>query len=106
MSTATHTPGEWSYHIGRGKNPRWHIATKHGGYQIASTPEISPAKAEAEEQEANARLLSAAPDLLEASKNAANVLAALATGQLKSLDKDSPALAALRDAVAKATGGS
>ena len=45
----------------------------------------------------------AAPDLLAALKNAANVLAALATGQLKSVEKDSPALTMAREAIAKAT---
>lgn len=36
------------------------------GYQIASTPEISRAEAEATEQEANTRLIAAAPELLAA----------------------------------------
>lgn len=52
-----------------------------------------------------AALLVAAPDLLEAARNAGNVLAALATGQLEKIDRNSPALAQLRAAIAKATGG-
>jgi hypothetical protein len=62
---ATHTPAPWQYHLGRGKNPRFHIQTL-SGYQIASTPEISLAKVESTEQEANARLIAAAPELLSA----------------------------------------
>ncbi len=54
--------------------------------------------------EANARLIASAPDLLAACQNAANVLAALATGHLESIDRDSPALAQLRAAIAKAKG--
>lgn len=56
---ANHTPGKWQYHLGRGANPRFHIQTT-GGYQIASTPELSPhsqAKIENEEREANAAFI-------------------------------------------------
>lgn len=53
--------------------------------------------------EANAKLIAAAPDMLEALQNAANVFAALATGQLDRIQKDSPALAQARAAIAKAT---
>ena len=42
--------------------------------------------------------------LLAACQNAANVFAALATGQLTSISADSPALAQLRAAIAKAKG--
>lgn len=55
-------------------------------------------------QQANARLIAAAPDLLAAAQNAVNVLAALATGQLKAVTPDSPAIAQLRTAIAKAKG--
>ena len=48
-------------------------------------------------------LISAAPDLLAALQNAANVLAALATGQLTKVERDSPALISARAAIAKAT---
>lgn len=53
----------------------------------------------------NANLLAAAPELLEAAKNAANVLAALATGQLATVKHDSHALQVLRAAIAKAERG-
>jgi hypothetical protein len=59
-----HTPGPWKYHIGRGIDPRFHIQTV-GGYQIAETPKNGIACGIAAVNEANAKLISAAPDLLE-----------------------------------------
>jgi hypothetical protein len=56
------------------------------------------------ERESNAHLIAAAPDLLSAARNAANVLAALATGQLAAIKTDSNALKELRAAIAKAEG--
>lgn len=47
----------------------------------------------------------AAPELLEALQNAVNVMAGIVTGDLKTLQADSPAIAKARAAVAKATGG-
>jgi hypothetical protein len=57
-----------------------------------------------EEDEKATMLAMAAPDLLSAARNAANVLAALATGQLAAIDPDSNALQELRAAIAKAKG--
>lgn len=62
------TPGPWQYDIGRGANPRFHIQTT-GGYQIASTTELdkhSQAFEENAAREANANLIAAAPELLQA----------------------------------------
>ncbi len=56
-----HTPGPWQYHLGRGANPRLHIQTS-AGYQVASTPEVN----KYETREADARLIAAAPSLLDA----------------------------------------
>lgn len=56
--------------------------------------------------EANAQLISAAPDLLEALKNATNVLAAIATGDLKTIERNSPAILLARVAISKAEGRS
>ena len=64
----SHTPGPWKYHLGRGANPRFHIQTT-AGYQITSTPELENGPihyTESQSKEANARLIAAAPDLLEA----------------------------------------
>lgn len=49
-------------------------------------------------------LFVAAPDMLEALTDAGNVLAGLATGQLKSIQKDSPVLDKIRAAILKAKG--
>lgn len=56
------------------------------------------------EVEANAQLISAAPDLLEALQNALNVLAGLATGDLETINRDSNAIKQARAAIAKARG--
>lgn len=50
----------------------------------------------------DARLIVAAPELLDALKNALNVLAGLAVGDLKNIQKDSPAIKRARDAIKKA----
>ena len=52
----------------------------------------------------DARIIAAAPDLLAALENARNVLAAIATGDLATIERDSPALAQCRAAIAKAKG--
>jgi hypothetical protein len=58
------------------------------------------------DKEATARALrqavAALPELVAALKNAANVLAALATGQLDKVERDSPALLSARAALVKA----
>jgi polygalacturonase len=53
---------------------------------------------------ADAHLIAAAPELLAALKNALNVLAGIAAGDLKTIEKDSPAIQLARAAIAKATG--
>ncbi len=71
--TTKHVPGPWKYHLGNGANPRFHIQNI-GGYQIASTTElVTPKTAKLSKdfdenpiKEANARLIAAAPELLEA----------------------------------------
>ena len=52
----------------------------------------------------NKDLLLVQSDLLAALENAANVLAGIATGDLKTIGKDSPALLQARAAIAKARG--
>jgi hypothetical protein len=61
---AKHTPAPWKHHLGRGSSPRFHVQTS-AGYQIASTTELNQSKEENEMREANARLIAAAPELLE-----------------------------------------
>lgn len=70
----TPTPGPWEFHLGRGANPRFHIQTE-GGYQIASTTELvrhPQAYEENAAREANARLIAAAWELLEAVRTLLN----------------------------------
>lgn len=55
-------------------------------------------------QRANAHLIAAAPELLEALENALNVLAGIATGDLKTIERDSPAIIKARAAISKAKG--
>jgi hypothetical protein len=89
-----HTPGPWR-------------TGHHGEWVIAQDPEIGEsvvAIVEGPSWKANAMLMASAPELLSALKNAANVLAAVATGQLPSIGTDSAALKLARAAIAKAEG--
>lgn len=98
MSNTQHTPGPWQVNSfdplqicdtdgeWRGCAP---IATTHGN---------------AAEARANARLIAAAPALLAALQTARNVLAGIATGDLKTIHANSPALTQVRAAIRQATG--
>ncbi len=57
-----HTPGPWEVRHGVGINPRypWRVAT--GGYCVCT--DVAHTGGGASQQEANARLIAAAPDLL------------------------------------------
>lgn len=76
----THTPGPWSVHDG-------HVWS--GEYDSADVPLFRPAReyrrwgreVSHEEHEANARLIAAAPDLLEALRGCVDVLIVSATGE-------------------------
>ena len=76
-----HTPGPWKHHLGRGSSPRFHIQTS-AGYQIVSTTELNQSKEENEMREANARLIAAAPELLEA------LMSVVGEANIKSLSDD------------------
>lgn len=56
------------------------------------------------EPDHNAHLIASAPELLEALENALNVMAGIATGDLKRLSTESHAIVAARLAIAKAKG--
>jgi hypothetical protein len=86
---AKHTPGPWSIYS----------ITFKGYHQIAGAQggrvcQVLPFE---DEYKANARLIAAAPDLLEALKNMCEGFSTLK-------DSDFPALAKARAAIAKATG--
>jgi hypothetical protein len=95
-SDASYTPGPWSFK-----------KDEHDGFYIKSEVRtIADVRFLGVEDRtsANAHLIAAAPELLEAAKTARNVLAALVTGDLKAVKADSPALLALRTAITKAEG--
>lgn len=101
MKTTNHTPGPWAL-LDRDENSRTlthitngaHIVCTLGTTRTDGSPNHS----------ANANLIASAPDLLSAARNAANVLAAIATGQLAAIKPDSNALQELRAAISKAEG--
>lgn len=91
-----HTPGPWS--ISKISNLR--IDNSNGEIVCAllyatTDGQITP------ETEANAKLIASAPDLLEALKDAYQVL--LARGKLLGLDDQGPVMDKVRAAIAKAT---
>jgi hypothetical protein len=103
MNNTLHTPGPWNLNgngillhpVTNAQLVTQRIETFLGSFEVLD---------ETNEPDANAHLISAAPDLLSAARNAANVLAALATGQLAAIHPDSNALQELRAAIAKAKG--
>ena len=96
---AEHTPGPWAIDSDGGGKPFAIVTSINFHWNNVDVCEVYGT-----DREGNARLISAAPDLLSAAKNAANVLAAIATGQLVTIGKDSHALQELRHALAKAEG--
>ena len=98
--TTKHTPGPWHRNVAPAT--KYTVIFAGRNEHIAA---IRHAKI-GDEAEANHDLIAAAPDLLAALENAANVLAALATGQLEKIERDSPALMKCRAAIAKAKGQS
>lgn len=90
------TPGPWRFVPCPGN--AWNVS----GHILADGQTMETATALCK-SEGDAILISAAPDLLAALQNAANVLAALATGQISKVERDSHALLSARAAIAKAT---
>ena len=79
MTHTKHTPGPWKYVYTNEGNDcfhEWYLIEGPKFITIADTPSIR------EENEANARLIAAAPDMLHALKLAANHLEACAAGHI------------------------
>lgn len=89
-----HTPGPW-YYAGLAGDHDFGIYPESTGRDIALVRDFN---------EANARLIAAAPDMLAALENARNVLAGLACGDLTRIHRSSPTLEEVREAIRKATG--
>ena len=89
------TPGPWIYYADLpSQDPDWHIVTTENRLRILANVHIEPGN---QVDEATARLIAAAPDLLEALIDAVCAL--------ECCGKDYPAAEKARTAIAKATGG-
>lgn len=88
------TPGPW--HTKREGFSTVYVEARIGGGMIQEVAACGPTAEGSEQQEANARLISAAPELLESLDFCARVL--------NELRMEGPALDAARAAIYKATG--
>ncbi len=105
MSTPKHTPGPWKpLNMFMGLTPSVGAMGKQGGFDIC--PEVvSGIYGSVEESQANARLIAAAPDLLEACQL---ILANMEDTEDTGTDRECGEyedIKKLRAAIAKATGG-
>ena len=65
--SAQHTPGPWQFYVDTpSTEPNWHIVTNASRMRVIANIHIEPGNAM---DEANAQLISSAPDLLEALKD-------------------------------------
>ena len=96
MSEKKHTPGEWFTH--REGHSTVYVECRIGGGLIQEVAACRPTAAGREQQEANARLIAAAPELLEALQEVADCGA-------EAWGEDRPCVRIARAAIAKATGG-
>lgn len=90
----THAPSPWL-------NVEGHIESiDHGKKYIVAI--VQNEAFTLDSNKANALLIAAAPELLKALKNALNVLAGIATGDLPTITRDSAAIKQAREAITKA----
>ena len=102
--TAKHTPGPWAYH----NTPTPFIYVNAGGLQICQIYTSTAHGQSMGEQFANARLIAAAPELLDALVALLGVAPSKAPGAgliVGAEEKHANALQAARAAIKKATGG-
>jgi hypothetical protein len=106
MTTAKHTPGPWSASEGF-PSDMWHVDMPNRAFVInVSRADADPSMV-VEEVQANARLIAAAPDLLEALRDTLRDLVTVAGLPDKGKGRTAAQQAALdkaRDAIRKATG--
>ena len=97
MDEAKHTPGPWLTH--KEGFSSIYIESRIGGGMLQEVASCGPTGEGSDQQEANARLIAAAPELLEA---LAEIVSAADGEGWNQLD---PSLSKARAAIAKATGG-
>lgn len=102
-----HTPTPWELGTGNTREI-WGYQDDENQNDVLIASCKSNGLIKTDEERGNAafivRAVNAHEELLTAAKNVRNVLAGLVTGDLKSIKADSPALLALRNAIAKAEG--
>ena len=98
-----HTPGPWIYYADLpSQDPDWHIVTTENRLRILANVHIEPGN---QVDEANARLIAAAPELLEALVQLEEAFCSVGPGMTREDREDSrAALIAARAAIAKARG--
>lgn len=103
MSGAKHTPGQWFTH--REGRSTVYVECRIGGGLIQEVAACGPTAAGGEQQEANARLIAAAPDILEALQITRGNIASLGpAGALTPYTSYQEWLAMVDAVIAKATG--
>lgn len=103
MSEAKHTPGPWFTH--REGFSTVYIEARIGGGLIQEVAACGPTNQGSEQQEANARLIAAAPELLEALRGLDEAYCRAGTHLTREeRTEDRKRLIAARAAIAKATG--
>lgn len=100
-AAATHTAGPWKITL---CPPFCHRRISGTSYPYATVAEIPVIKEYSSEDEANARLIAAAPELLAACKQAEWVLGECSVGPDKLSDLFPVKLASLRAAISRAEG--
>lgn len=100
--TVKHTPGPWTVFY-KHKYDEWHVALPIEGSNMKLA--LCPDGIQSENREADARLIAAAPDMLEALREATLALDGLAKGEgvFKPIEQT---IVQAHAAIAKATGGS
>lgn len=92
-----HTPGPWIFYADTpSTDPNWHIVTTANRMRVLANVHIEPGN---EMDEANARLIAAAPELLVALADCVAVMG----NEMKGLSVIQPELRQARAAIAKAT---
>lgn len=97
MTTAMHTPGPWTFYADLpSADPNWHIVTTANRMRVLANVHIEPGN---DVDMANARLIAAAPDMLDALRRAVLALAFAAESSLAMQDDYNAVSAAIAKAI-------